>query len=498
MFGVPDPVDSPSTRAQRAEISGIEAGLAQVREAPGEHRAHGVVLGLLDSTDDLAERGRRAEAARIEASLEKVEEREGEHRAPGVVLGLQDAADESGERSRLAEAARIEATLARVKAAGGKGGPRGVLFTTPEVTDDDEVGEEPPAVARIQARLAKVKADEESGWPYGDDPNVIFLINERVSPRPVRWRDTYRWAGIAASVLLHLLILSQLPQGSFVSQLVRLAQEAQQQRRRFPDDNTPFYELVDTPSREEKPSTPRAPLSDQDRRAHGGFGEPSTRPGSQGNTPELRLEPPGGGGRSTVADAGTGAGRDAGADKGAGKGAGASLADGSGRESTEVDKVAAGDVLVVPKGGSGSRGGLDLRSLSARGPGSIGGSVPNRKGGQVDLGPLTFDTEWYNWGPYAAEMLRRIRYHWMIPEIAQMGVGGVVRIHFFIERDGRVTGLTIERPSEHPPMDFAARDAILNASPLPPLPADLTGVDREGVTITFYYNTPVPDGEYTG
>ncbi len=66
---------------------------------------------------------------------------------------------------------------------------------------------------------------------------------------------------------------------------------------------------------------------------------------------------------------------------------------------------------------------------------------------------------------FAAEMLRRIRYHWDIPEIAQMGVPGVVRIHFFIERDGRVTGLEIERESGHPPMDFAARDAILNASP---------------------------------
>ncbi|MGV8040711.1 MAG: energy transducer TonB [Thermoanaerobaculaceae bacterium] len=87
--------------------------------------------------------------------------------------------------------------------------------------------------------------------------------------------------------------------------------------------------------------------------------------------------------------------------------------------------------------------------------------------------------------------------HWQIPEIAQLGVGGVVRIHFFIERDGRVTGLEIEMHSAHPPMDFAARDAILNASPLPPLPADLVGVEREGVTITFYYNTPVPEGEYT-
>jgi protein TonB len=116
----------------------------------------------------------------------------------------------------------------------------------------------------------------------------------------------------------------------------------------------------------------------------------------------------------------------------------------------------------------------------------------------VDLGPLSFDTEWYDWGPYAAEMLRRIRYHWEIPEIAQMGVPGVVRIHFFIERNGTVSGIEIQSGSGRPPLDFAAHDAIENASPLPPLPADLGGVFHEGVTITFYYNTAVPERNQGG
>jgi hypothetical protein len=42
-------------------------------------------------------------------------------------------------------------------------------------------------------------------------------------------------------------------------------------------------------------------------------------------------------------------------------------------------------------------------------------------------------------------------------------------------------------------MDFAARDAIARSSPFLPLPADLTGVEQEGVTITFYYNMRPPD-----
>jgi TonB family protein len=71
-------------------------------------------------------------------------------------------------------------------------------------------------------------------------------------------------------------------------------------------------------------------------------------------------------------------------------------------------------------------------------------------------------------------------------------VTGVVRIRFFIERDGTVTGLRILNESGKPPMDFAARDAIGHSSPFDPLPSDLGGAEREGVNITFYYNARPP------
>jgi TonB family protein len=117
---------------------------------------------------------------------------------------------------------------------------------------------------------------------------------------------------------------------------------------------------------------------------------------------------------------------------------------------------------------------------------------PDTEGGRVDTGALSFDTQWYDWGPYAKAMLAKIKRHWQIPEIARLGVGGVVKIRYFIERDGTVTGLTILDESGKPPMDNAARRAILDSSPFEPLPTDLTGVTREGVTITFYYNITPP------
>jgi TonB family protein len=113
---------------------------------------------------------------------------------------------------------------------------------------------------------------------------------------------------------------------------------------------------------------------------------------------------------------------------------------------------------------------------------------PNREGGTVDTGALSFDTQWYDWGPYAKSMLAKIRRHWQIPAIARMGVSGIVKIRFYIERDGTITGLRIMDESGKPPMDFAARDAIADCINFEPLPAGLGLNGPEGVTITFLYN----------
>jgi TonB family protein len=330
--------------------------------------------------------------------------------------------------------------------------------------------------------------EEEAPWPQGNDPSVLFLLNERVSPRPLRLRDRPLLLAMVVSVLLHLLIFLQLRENSLMLGLLASQKLAAKLKT---EDNTPFFEMVEMPKQKaEKPSRTKPPASDLDRRAHGGIGAPALTPGSKGNTPELRLEPPAGflspkpsGAEAAekVAQAPGRGGADAG--EGASEGVKIKLAD-----------KGADAVLIMPKEGGGETRNPSLKGLTGYGAlGSTGGAVPDRRGGQVDLGPLSFDTEGYDWGPYAAEMLRRIRYHWDIPEIAQMGVQGVVRIHFFIERDGRVTGLEIQRFSGHPPLDFAARDAILNGSPLPPLPADLGGLGHEGVTITFYYNVAVPE-----
>jgi len=115
----------------------------------------------------------------------------------------------------------------------------------------------------------------------------------------------------------------------------------------------------------------------------------------------------------------------------------------------------------------------------------------------VDSGPLSFDTVGYDWGAYAAEMIRKIKRNWDVPALARYGVKGRLTIRFYILKDGRVDGERILSNSGVPPFDNAAFLAIAHSSPFRPLPSDL-GKEREGVTVTFFYNIRPEDVEPAG
>ena len=135
-------------------------------------------------------------------------------------------------------------------------------------------------------------------------------------------------------------------------------------------------------------------------------------------------------------------------------------------------------------------------------PGQGGSGFPNPDGGFVDSGPLSFETSWYDWGPYADEMVRRIKLHWDVPKLAELGWKGKLTIHFSIRLDGSVEGATLVSGSGIPPFDFAAMQAILKSNPFRPLPKDLIrevpGKTKEGVTVTFFYNMRPSRGDSSG
>jgi TonB family protein len=144
---------------------------------------------------------------------------------------------------------------------------------------------------------------------------------------------------------------------------------------------------------------------------------------------------------------------------------------------------------------------IDWRSAIRDVKGPIGGGdgpdlrdSPGGERGLAEQGPISFETTWYDWGPYAQSMVSKIRVNWYanMPQLIRTGIGGVVTIRFTIERSGRISDIIILKSSGHPPYDFAARKAIELSSALNPLPADFPNPD-ERVTAMFYYNTRIPE-----
>ena len=303
-----------------------------------------------------------------------------------------------------------------------------------------------------------------------------------------RDRNIFRWA-LIASLLLHLVVIFMIVPG--VKNVWPQPAEPVVQIRQPEQESPPLeFEFVDlAEDREEKPTDPeRALLSDMDRRAHGGEGEASRSPSSQGNTPQL-----------VQADGGQFFNAGAPPQQ---AGPPAEVPQPQEDQPDQPQMEPQSEIIPQPEGAGEvnepvptPRAQVPKIQLPPPGvwalPPDAGGlrENPDRDGGGVDTGGLSFDTQWYDWGPYAKLMLAKIRRNWDIPAIARMGVSGAVRIRFYLERDGTVTGLQISDESGKPPMDFAARDAILDSSAFRPLPADLIGSGPEGVTITFYYNS---------
>ena len=114
--------------------------------------------------------------------------------------------------------------------------------------------------------------------------------------------------------------------------------------------------------------------------------------------------------------------------------------------------------------------------------------------GKAEQGPLSFETQWYDWGDYAQSMVSRIRVNWYanMPQLIRTGMPGKVTIRFTIHRDGRISDVTILEGSGIPPYDHAAKKAIELSSPLNALPKDFPN-PYERVTAMFFYNMEIPN-----
>lgn len=117
----------------------------------------------------------------------------------------------------------------------------------------------------------------------------------------------------------------------------------------------------------------------------------------------------------------------------------------------------------------------------------------NRRSSLKTNSAISFDTQDFDFGPYAAILYRIVKSNWFIPYAArELGLRGVTVLRFRITKDGRVVGLHLVHSSGIDPFDAAALNAIQLSNPLPALPKEYPK-DSVGVTFAFYYNMRPPD-----
>jgi TonB family protein len=121
------------------------------------------------------------------------------------------------------------------------------------------------------------------------------------------------------------------------------------------------------------------------------------------------------------------------------------------------------------------------------------GTFDNRESGLSTDGFLSFDTKDFDFGPYANLLYRIVKSNWIVPYAAtHLGLKGVTVISFRIQKDGRITNLSIDNSSDIRPFDAAALNAIELSNPLPPLPKQFPD-NSVGVRFGFFYNVVPPD-----
>jgi TonB family protein len=116
----------------------------------------------------------------------------------------------------------------------------------------------------------------------------------------------------------------------------------------------------------------------------------------------------------------------------------------------------------------------------------------NLRGGQdQSVGEsIQFDSKGVEFGPWLARFVAQVRSNWMIPQAA-MSMHGNVAITFFVHKNGRITDVTVARPSSVDAFTLSARNAILTSNPTIPLPAEYPD-DKAFFTVTFFFNEQPP------
>jgi len=98
-----------------------------------------------------------------------------------------------------------------------------------------------------------------------------------------------------------------------------------------------------------------------------------------------------------------------------------------------------------------------------------------------------FDTDGFPMGEYRDIIHVRVRSNWFIPSHLR-DILGRTTVVFYIDREGRVSGLQRESSSGSDSLDIAALSAVMDAAPFPPLPKGFPR-ERVGVRMSLIVDT---------
>jgi TonB family protein len=114
-------------------------------------------------------------------------------------------------------------------------------------------------------------------------------------------------------------------------------------------------------------------------------------------------------------------------------------------------------------------------------------TLANLSGGMQEVAPsIQFDTKGVEFGPWIRRFVAQIKRNWFIPQAA-MTMHGHVVVTFFVHKDGRITDLTVVKPSLVDAFTNSAYGAMASSNPTQPLPPEYPD-DRAFFTVTFYFN----------
>ena len=160
-----------------------------------------------------------------------------------------------------------------------------------------------------------------------------------------------------------------------------------------------------------------------------------------------------------------------------------------GTEGTRLSK-GSGPIKEGEEGAHGQKGAGEksitssLRALEQRLQERGSQGLPTGTGRQ--MGPLFFDPEGADFTAWLNHFKNEVYRNWIVPQPALLGFRGHVDIEFVVERDGRISSLTVVKSTGTPALDRAAQNALLGSRFLP-LPADFAPA-RVTMQGSFYYN----------